>query len=133
MISKKFLRKTVIWVSLVGGHRSKLEVKDFIFYVAVFSRQTFQTLAWKFLLCVSQKVFGVYIFPNFVLLQYIVVQKLVKANPRYLNTFCLFSIICRWHVIVQTYRNKKLNILIIICQSKEKNTNQIYLNSNVVK
>ena len=94
MISKKFLRKTVIWVSLVGGHRSKLEVKDFIFYVAVFSRQTFQTLAWKFLLCVSQKVFGVCIFPNFVL-----------------------------HVIVQTYQNEKLNIPIKICQSKEKNTN----------
>ena len=84
---------TVIWVSLFGTHRFKLEVKDFIFYVVVFSRETFQTLAWKFLLCVPQKVFGVYIFPNFVLVQYIVVQKLVKANPRHLrhlNTFCLF-------------------------------------------
>ena len=29
---------------------------------------TFQTLALKFLLCVSQKVFRVYIFPNFVLM-----------------------------------------------------------------
>ena len=79
---------TLICASLVGTHRSKLqlEVEDFIFHV-VFSRETFQTLAWKFLLCVPQKVFGVYIFPNFVL---IVVQKLVKANPRCLNTFCLF-------------------------------------------
>ena len=51
---------TVIWASLVGTHRSKLEVEDFIFHVVVFSRETFQTLAWKFLLCVPQKVFGVY-------------------------------------------------------------------------
>ena len=85
---------TVIWASLVGAHRSKLEVEDFIFHVVVFSRETFQTLAWKFLLCVPQKVFGVYIFPNFVL-----------------------------HVIVQTYQNKKLNIPIKTCQSKDKNTN----------
>ena len=58
---------TAIWANLVGAHRSKLEVEDFIFHVVVFSRETFQTLAWKFLLCVPQKVFGVYIFPNFVL------------------------------------------------------------------
>ena len=55
---------TVIWASLVGAYRSKLEVKDFIFHVVVFFRETFQTLAWKFLLCVPQKVFGVYIFAN---------------------------------------------------------------------
>ena len=114
---------TVIWASLVGAHRSKLEVEDFIFRIVVFSRETFQTLAWKFWLCFPQKVFGVYIFPDFVLVWHIVVQKLVKASPRHLNTFCLFSIICRWHVIVQTYRNRKLNILIITCQSKGKNTN----------
>ena len=29
-------------------------------------------------------------FPNFVLVQFVVVQKLVKANPRRLNTFCCF-------------------------------------------
>ena len=81
---------TAIWASLVGTHRSKLEVEDFIFHAVVFSRETFQTLAWKFLLCVPQKVFGVYIFPNFVLMQYIVVQKLAKPNPRRVNTFCLF-------------------------------------------
>ena len=114
---------TVIWACLVGAHRCKLEVEDFIFHVAVFSRETFQTLAWKFLLCVLQKVVGVYIFPNFVLVQLIVVQKLVKTNPRRLNKFCFFYIICKWHVIVQTYRNKKLNILIITSQSKEKNSN----------
>ena len=63
---------TVIWASLVGAHRSKLEVKDFIFHVLVFFRETFQTLASKFLLCVLQNVFGVYIFPNFVL--YVIAQ-----------------------------------------------------------
>ena len=83
-----------IWASLVGAHKSKLEIEDFIFHVVVFSRETFQTLAWKLLLCVLQKVFGVYIFPNFVL-----------------------------HVIVQTYQNKKLNIPIKTCQSKKKYAN----------
>ena len=53
---------TVSWTSLVGAHRSKLEVEDFIFLVVVFSRETFQTLAWRFLLCVPQKVSGVYFF-----------------------------------------------------------------------
>ena len=107
------------------GWRTQVQTGSwgFYFHVAVFSRETFQTLAWKFLLCVLQKVVGVYIFPNFVLVQLIVVQKLVKTNPRRLNKFCFFYIICKWHVIVQTYRNKKLNILIITCQSKEKNTN----------
>ena len=84
---------TVIWASLVGTDRSKLEVEDFIFHVVVFSRETFQTLAWKFLLCVPQKVFRVYIFPNFVLVSHRVVQKLVKTYktyPRRVYTFCLF-------------------------------------------
>ena len=81
---------TVIWVSLVGAHKSKLEVEDYIFHIVVFSRETFQTLAWKFLLYIPQKVLGVYIFLNFVLMWYVVVQKLFKANPRHLNTFCLF-------------------------------------------
>ena len=81
---------TVIWASLVGTHRSRLEVEDFIFHVVAFSRETFQTLPWKFLVCVPQNVFEVYIFPNFVLVWYIVDQKIVKANPRRLNTFCLY-------------------------------------------
>ena len=54
---------TVIWASLFGARR----FKHFIFHVILFSRETFQTLAWKFLLCVPQKIFGVYIFPYFVL------------------------------------------------------------------
>ena len=58
---------TVIWASFFGPHRSKLEVEDFIFHGIAFSRETFQTLACKFLLCVPQNVFGVYIFLNFVL------------------------------------------------------------------
>ena len=81
---------TVIWVSLFGAHSFKLEVKDFIFHAVVSSRETVQTLAWKFLLCISQKVLEVYIFPNFVLVWYIVVQKLVKTYPRHVYTFCLF-------------------------------------------
>ena len=71
---------TVICASLFGAHRFKLEVEDFIFHVAAYSSETFQTLASKFLLCVLQKVFGVYIFPNFVLVQHIVVQKLVETR-----------------------------------------------------
>ena len=62
---------------------------DFIFYAVLFSRETLQTLAWIFLFCVSQKVFGVYIFPYFVFVQYIVVQSLVKTSPRCVYTFCL--------------------------------------------
>ena len=57
----------VIWASLFGAHRFKLEAQDFILQVVVFSRETVQILAWKFLLCVTQKVFGVCIFPYFVL------------------------------------------------------------------
>ena len=52
---------TVICTSLGGAHRSKLEVEYCIFHVVVFSRETFQTLTWKFLLCVLQKSFwGLY-------------------------------------------------------------------------
>ena len=118
---------TVIWASLVGAHRSKLEVEDFIFHVVVFSRETFQTLAWKFLLCVLQRVFRVYIFPNFVLVQHIVVQKLVKGSPRQLNTFCLFLL------FACNYSNLSEQEAKHTCQSMEQNTNQIYLNSNVMK
>ena len=71
---------TVIWTSLFGAHRFKLKVQDFIFHIVVFSRETFQTLVWKFLFCIQQKVFWVCIFPNFVLVQHIVVQKLVKTK-----------------------------------------------------
>ena len=46
--------------------RTQVQI-DFIFHAVLFSRETFQTLAWKFLLCVSQKICGVYIFPYFVL------------------------------------------------------------------
>ena len=56
---------TVIWVSFFGTHKFKLEVQVFIFHVVLFFRGTFQTLGWKFLLCIPQKVFGVYIFSNF--------------------------------------------------------------------
>ena len=39
----------------------------FIFLAVLFSRELSQTLAWKFLLYVPQKSFGIYIFPYFVL------------------------------------------------------------------
>ena len=42
--------------------------RGFYFPFVVFSRETFQTLTWKFLFCVPQKVFGVCIFSNFVLM-----------------------------------------------------------------
>ena len=53
---------TVILARLFVAHRFKLKVEDSIFHVVVFSIETFQILAWKFLLFVSQKVFRVYIF-----------------------------------------------------------------------
>ena len=53
---------TVIWASLFGAQRFRLEVEDFIFHVVVFSRETLETLAWKFLHCVPQKVFGFIFF-----------------------------------------------------------------------
>ena len=34
---------TVIWASLFGAQRFKLEVEDFVFHVVVFSRETYQT------------------------------------------------------------------------------------------
>ena len=47
-----FASNTVIWSSLVGTHRSKLEVEDFIFHVVVFPRETwklgFKNLRKKF-------------------------------------------------------------------------------------
>ena len=94
---------TVILARLFVSHRFKLKVEDFIFHVVVFSIETFQTLARKFLLFVSQKVFGVYIFPNFILAEHIVVQKLVKTYPRRVYTFSIF----KWHLIVQIHRNKQ--------------------------
>ena len=40
------------------------------------SRKIFQILAWKYLLCVQKKVFGVFIFPYFVLSWYMPVQSM---------------------------------------------------------
>ena len=56
-----FILLTFNTASLVGTHRSRLEVEDFIFHVVAFSRETFQTLTWKSLLCVLQKVLGGYV------------------------------------------------------------------------
>ena len=79
---------TAIWTNLVGAHRSKLEVEDFIFHVVVFSKVWHGNSCFAF----RKKVSG-FIFPNFVLVQYIVLQKLLKTNPRRLNTFYLFQLL----------------------------------------
>ena len=52
-------------------------------------------------LCSAESFQG-YIFPNFVLVKYIVVQKLVKTNPRHVNTFCLFLFAGGMYIIVET-------------------------------
>ena len=100
---------TVIWASLFGAHMFKLEVEDFVFHAVVFSRETFQTLAWKFLLCVPQKVFRVYIFPNFVLVQYIVVQKLVKIYPRRYILFVFFYFQVAYNCLNSSKQEVKLS------------------------
>ena len=41
---------------------------------SIFSKAIFQISPWKYLFCVQQKVFGVFIFPYFVLSWYILVQ-----------------------------------------------------------
>ena len=53
---------TAIWTNLVGAHRSKLEVEDFIFHVVVFSKLWHGNSCFAF----CKKVSG-FIFPNFVL------------------------------------------------------------------
>ena len=117
---------TVIWVSLFGAHSFKLEAEDFNFHVVVLSKETFQTLAWKFHFGFRKKFSRIIFF----LILFSCSTQLFKNQlnipnlPIYFLSFSIF----RQHVIVQTHRNKKLNIFIITCQSKEKNTNQIYLN-----
>ena len=72
-------------------------------------------LAWKFLLCVLQKVFWVYIFPNFVLVEHILVQKLVKTRSSYrrcslrkgvLRNYTKFT--GKFRPGLQLYKNKRL-------------------------
>ena len=53
---------TVIWASLFGAQRSKLEVEDFIFHVVEFSSKTFQTLACKISALCSAKSFRDFYF-----------------------------------------------------------------------
>ena len=63
---------------------------------------------------------------NIFLAEYVWATAYIKHTQNGYILFVFF--ISRWHVIVQTHRNKKLNILTITCQSKEKKTNNIYLN-----
>ena len=59
----------------------------------------------------------------FFLILFLYSTLLFKNYLKQTQGFLPFPFICRWHVIVETYRKKKLNILIITCQSMEKNTN----------
>ena len=90
------------WFSNTGsGSNWKSRILPF-----TFSREVFQISAWKYLLCVQQEVFRVFIFPYFVLSWYILAQRLVKTFPKW-KYFFSFSIL-KWHIIVQTNRNNKL-------------------------
>ena len=56
---------------------------------SIFSR-VFQILAWKYLFCVQQEVFVVFIFPYFVPSWYILAQSLVKTFPKWKYFFFFF-------------------------------------------
>ena len=89
------LGEFVWWTQVQTGSQG------FFFHVVVFFRETFPTLAWKFLLCVLQKVFEVYIFPNFVLGVVHSCSKISWNKPKTRKYF-LSYFICRWHLIVET-------------------------------
>ena len=56
---------------------------------SIFSR-VFQILAWKYLFCVQQEVFVVFIFPYFVPSWHILAQSLVKTFPKWKYFFFFF-------------------------------------------
>ena len=110
---------TVNWASLFGAHR----FKQILFSMLYYSLEKFSNF-WDGHSCFAfrKKVFGVYIFPYFVLVQYIVVQSLVKTFSRHVYTFCL-SLFSGDMQLFELIEKKKLNVLFLTCQSKEKNTN----------
>ena len=94
----------VALASSFSGHSFKLKAEDFIFHIPL---RSFQILDWKYLSCVQQEVFGVFILPYFVLSWYILARRLIiKTVPKW-KYFFPFSI-CKWHIIVQINRNNKL-------------------------
>ena len=122
-----------------------MEAKDIIFHIPW---RSFPNFSLKILVLCSARtqVFGVFIFPYFVLSWYILAQRLHKTFQKW-KYFFSFSIL-KWHIIVQTNRNNKLFFetrrdtnkaplmliffpgdcillakLIITCQSKQKTTN----------
>ena len=100
------------WVSWFSGHKFKLEAEDFSFHVL---KKIFQISVWKYLLCVQQKVFRVFLFLFVVLSWYILVQsmKLYKVwLKRSENGYFFCFSIHKWHIIVQTYRQNKSSIQI---------------------
>ena len=127
----------VTWASWFSGHRFKLEAE---ILSSIFPWEVFQILDWKYLFCVQQEVFRVFIFPYFVLSWYILAQRLVKTFPKW-KYFFSFSIL-KWHIIVQIIfeRGAFLQIKLLWClfffqgcillakiiityQSKQKTTN----------
>ena len=57
---------------------------------SIFSREVFQISGWKYLFCIQQEAFGVFIFPYFVLSWYILAQSLVKTFPKWKYIFSFF-------------------------------------------
>ena len=60
--------------------RFKLEAEDFIFHVMVFSREAFQILTWKFLVCIPHKVLKGLYFSLFCSGVVHIVQSLVSQD-----------------------------------------------------
>ena len=95
-----------MWLGRVGLVDTGLNWKPRILS-SIFPREVFQISAWKYLYCVQQEVFGVFIFPYFVLSWYILAQRLVKTFPKwkYFFSFSIFKL----DRIVQTNRKNKLS------------------------
>ena len=98
------------WVSWFNGYRFKLEAEGFIFHIL---QRNFQNLGVKILALCSAKIFGVFIFPYFVLSYLFKVWSFSKFgyNVPKTDTFFSFSV-HKWYKIVQTNRHNKTSIQI---------------------
>ena len=105
----RFHRCNCGWVGLADtGSNRKPRILS-----SIFSREVFQISAWKYLCCVQQKAFGVFIFPYFVFSWYILVQSFVKTFSKRIHFFIfLFSSgILFFKLIETTSYFSKTNIL----------------------
>ena len=104
------LRWLLLWFILVAS----INVTWVSWILAsIFSTEIFQILVWTYLLCVQQKVFGVFIFPYVILSWYILVQsmELFKVCLKHSQNRYFFSFsIHKRHIIVQTNRQNKTSI-----------------------